>query len=108
MSTPLEDKVIQCAQNILLEQINWSYPFGTTKRNTRVVEKNPRDTVDTWETYASVKAQVTSDTITVVFPEDSAEYIFGARKEIEDLVGNEVANRLAVDIVKMLLEGGVG
>jgi hypothetical protein len=105
----LRRKIHDLTQDILAEQIEWDAAFGTTVRSDgSVVIGNPRDTIDTGETFESISVDVSPDKLTIKFNNADAEAIFHHRSEIDQIAGERVGGRLAVDIVKYLLnESGV-
>ena len=105
MDDGLENQIKVTVQNIIEEQVEWDYAFGTTKReNGQTVIGNPRDTIDTGETFRGVKATVSPNSIRIDFEGDDSEYIFTARHEIDDIAGERIGSTLAVDIVKYILK----
>ena len=100
----LESEIHSKVEDILQRQIDWEAGFGLTqRRNGEVVEGDIRDTIDTGRTFESIEVDVSKNSISITFTEEEAEFIFGWRGKVDDIVMEETVDEFALDIVGFVI-----
>lgn len=102
-------------EEMLRAEIRWNRAFGKTYRyNGTIVDGNPRNTIDTRNSFKKLRIDITNKVnlkVSIRFLDKNAKYIFGEdghRSEYFDYALNKLSQYLAKQIVALEIETRLG
>jgi hypothetical protein len=106
----LELRLQKHFEDMLRAEIRWNHAFGVTFRyNGSIVVGNPRDTIDTRNSFKKLRVDITGTVnlkISIKFLDDNAQYIFGEGRHRYEYF-DYALEKLPAYITKLIVEMGI-